>query len=110
MTALPGAGELPGIAGSLSGLDFEPLPLLEDEPPPLLPWSLNCWANGSLLANRLNEASCPSATVAVPEANEPVAGVGVVAGPAELWSVGAASEGVPAGVVVLTDTTGVGGG
>ena len=69
MTALPGAGALaPGTP--------EPDPELEpdeddppvdgdgedDEPVLVLLSSLSCWANGSLLANRLKDASWPSCT------------------------------------------------
>src|SRR5438309_10030323 len=98
MTALPGAGAFaPGTADP----DPEPEPDA-DEPPVeeddelellLVFWSLSCCANGSLLANRLKEASWPSSAGAVEAIGEATP---VVAGD---WSpapsVGAASVGVP---------------
>src|SRR2546425_9510448 len=96
MTALPGAGAFPGIAGMPSGEEGAE----EGDDP--LPLSLSCCEKGSLLANRLKEASWPSCTVVMPEASELDPGVGVVAGLCEApWSVGAASEGVPVGAGVV---------
>src|SRR3954466_15048613 len=100
MTALPGCGLLPvGICEGLlpppEPAEPEPAPLeLDDEGEERLS-SLSCWLKGSLLANRLNEASWPSWTVGVAETatGAPVvgavvgcsaprgAGVGVVGGP-----------------------------
>ena len=68
MTALPGAGAFPGIAGMPSG-EEDP----EEGDEPLLLWSLSCCEKGSLLANRLKEASWPSCTVVVPEARAAMA-------------------------------------
>src|SRR3954453_18738912 len=67
MTALPGYGLLPdGICEGLlpppEPAEPEPAPLeLDDEGEERLS-SLSCWLKGSLLANRLNEARCPSWT------------------------------------------------
>jgi len=76
ITAVPGVGAL-----ALRPSDDEPpLPPLEEPPddPPAEPpddededdaseLSLICWAKGSLLANRLNDESCPSATTGAGE-------------------------------------------
>src|SRR5439155_9534312 len=96
MTALPGAGAFPGIAGMSPGEEG----LEEGDEPSLC--SLSCCEKGSLLANRLKEASWPSCTVVLPEASD--VDPGVVGACEAPWSVGAASEGVPdagAAVVVL---------
>src|SRR5881227_2930137 len=116
MTALPGAGAFGPEAD-----DPEPEPEPEPDPEPDAPLleedeelelllvfsSLSCCANGSLLANRLNEASWPSWTDGAGDAvSEPPAVVlGDASPPA---SVGAASVGVPVGVVVVGDATGGG--
>src|SRR5438105_12334141 len=107
MTALPGAGAFTPVAP-------EPEPPAwdaDDEPPeaggadpvaPPLFWSLICCAKGSLLAKRLNEASCPSCTAGAGDeaSDEPLlAGAGNWLPPA---SVGAASVGVaPVGAGVV---------
>src|SRR5256885_7049416 len=102
MTALPGAGALaPGTADPDPEPDADEPPVEEDDELELLLdfWSLSCCANGSLLANRLNEASWPSSAGAVEAIGEaPPVGAGDWS-PAP--SVGAASVGVPVGVVVL---------
>src|SRR5207248_9453750 len=109
MTALPGAGAFPPPVGP----EPAPPPRGVDEPPDvdgaepvavLLFSSLSCCANGSLLANRLKDASVPSCTAgAAEEARDvsvPVDGAGVALPPA---SVGAASVGVPVVGVVVAD-------
>src|SRR3954451_22471295 len=107
MTALPGCGLLPvGICEGLlpppEPAEPEPAPLeLDDDGEEPLS-SLSCWLKGSLLAKRLNEASWPSWTVGVAETatGEPV--VGLVGGCSAPRRVGAAREGVPVAVVVVT--------
>ena len=103
MTALPGAGALPGTVGTLgpAAPPLEELPEPDDEDEELFV-SLSCWANGSLLANLLNDANCPSCTVgAGAEASEPVEPGVVPPGCSAPLNDGAASVGVPeaAGVV-----------
>src|SRR2546421_2226410 len=103
MTALPGAGALPGTVGVVGAAapPLEELPEPDDEDDELFV-SLNCWANGSLLANLLNDANCPSCTVgAGAEASEPVEPGVVTPGCWAPLNDGAASVGVPeaAGVV-----------
>src|SRR2546423_12216983 len=102
MTALPGAGAFArGTADPDPEPDADEPPVEEDDELELLLgfWSLSCCANGSLLANRLNEASCPSSADAVDAMGEAPP---VVTGDWSLPpSVGAASVGVPVGVVVL---------
>src|SRR5207247_7145140 len=105
MTALPGPGDCrpPDEEG-------EPPPELDgvlppdDEPelePPLVS-SPSCWANGSLLANRLNDASCPSCAGGgtSPLVSGLAAGV-VLDACSEPPSVGAARLGVPVDDVVV---------
>src|SRR3989442_9276309 len=118
MTALPGAGWLPGMDGVPPEEEEpepdEPLEPVEPlEPPVPAGCSLSCCANGSLLAKRLNEASWPSCTAGGETSDPAPPGVGVLGGPCAPWRVGAASDGVPAGgvdVVVVALETGVGGG
>src|ERR671930_793946 len=110
MTALPGVGAVaPGR------LEPEPEPDVpveldgeeELELDELLFSSLSCCANGSLLANRLNDASWPSCTVGAPVPVEVALAVAAVGSCVPLPSVGAASVGVaPAGVVVELAATG----
>ena len=76
-STLPGAGALPWTVGTLGPAAPPPDelpedPVAEDEPPV----SRSCWANGSLLAKRLKDASWPSCTVvAGAAASEPVESV-----------------------------------
>src|SRR6266576_4588947 len=105
MTAVPGAGALaPPLLG-----DFPPWPEPAVEPPdddddddPVEPdFSLSCCANGSLLANRLNDVNWPSATTGTEEEASGEPGVVVALG---VWlppRVGAARLGVPAVEVVV---------
>ena len=97
---------MPGVPGSAVPEPLEPdEPDEPDEPTgragrarAASPSSLSCCANGSLLAKRLKDASCPSWTTGVPGAGvgvEPETDAGCSAPP----SVGAASVGVPVGVV-----------
>src|SRR5215211_4431204 len=103
MTPVPGAGALPEMSGMpSSGEPDEP-----DEPDePLAPpsSSLSCCAKGSLLANLLKEASCPSwTTVLPPTSASELPGV-VLPGP-DPPRVGAASVGVPVGGVEVVDVS-----
>src|SRR5882724_8339515 len=114
MTALPGSGALPGTDGT-PGAAAPPL----EEPPEdggedsELGVSLSCWANGSLLVNRLKDACWPSCTVTVVAVRELAEPAEPVVGPVS-WappSVGAASVGVPpAGVVVVDGCAAAGAG
>src|SRR5256714_13345478 len=111
MTALPGAGAFArGTADPDPEPDADEPPVEEDDELELLLgfWSLSCCANGSLLANKLKEASWPSSADAVDPMGEAPP---VVTGDWSLPpSVGAASVGVPVGGVVLAGGGGAGGG
>jgi hypothetical protein len=113
MTAVPGCGDELGPCGTV-GVTLAPDPEPLDDPPELseLCSSLSCCENGSLLAKRLKEASCPFKAAAVSEAAAASVGV-AAAGCSAPLSEGAASEGVPAGgaavVAVASDACGLGG-
>src|SRR6266511_3557886 len=106
MIAVPGFGALALPPED----DFVPPPELVEESPPDAPGdeldflSLNCCANGSLLAKRLNDVSWPSATAAAAadasDGSEPEPAPGVWL---PLLRVGAARLGVPAVVVVVEE-------
>src|SRR6266700_3593196 len=103
MTALPGAGALPGTVGAL-GVGAAPPPeeLPDDDEEEELFVSLSCCAKGSLLANLLNDANWPSCRAgAGAEASEPDESVVAPPGGSAPLSDGAASVGVLAGVGVV---------
>src|SRR6266545_1797976 len=111
MTPLPGAGALPEVAGPEEPEPLEPEPPEPDDPVDVTSSSLSCCANGSLLAKRENEASCPSCPTGAPEdASEPALLLELAAGCSAPASVGAASEGVPLDVEVVVDAARMGGG
>jgi len=122
ITAVPGCGALVPPLPPDEDDDSPPLPELElpegdpeegagededDEEEPCAVSSLSCCAKGSLLANRLNDDSWPSATGgAEADASDPSPDA-VEAGAALPPSVGAARLGVPAVVVVVSLYDGV---